>query len=327
MDYIKSINWILTYKCNLKCTHCDIWSNPYKNELWINEIKKIINSEIIQESYKKYWNFFDIALSWWEPLLIQNLKEIMIQIDESLPWSIHSISTNWVLKDKLIELLIFWQKNWKFFKKINISIDGNQKNHDTQRWVKWSLKKSIETIQTIKKLFPEQVIEIKLTITKKNYNDILFISRLADKLWIFFSFKPAENMLNYTNQSWEKHKRFTQKEVTAIKKQIINNPYIIKQNFYIKKYFFYNIPDYLKNWLWESKKICSVANDSIAIMPNWKIFSCILMNSIWKLSKKTIDEIWNSDKLNKQRRIIKEGRCPGCMLMCWSFKSKMTYEK
>jgi hypothetical protein len=50
-------------------------------------------------------------------------------------------------------------------------------------------------------LFPELVIEIKLTITKNNYQDIFFLSKLANKLGIFFSFKPVENMTNYTNQS------------------------------------------------------------------------------------------------------------------------------
>jgi hypothetical protein len=56
------------------------------------------------------------------------------------------------------------------------------------------------TLLKIKKLFPSQAIEIKLTITKKTYKDILYISKLANKLWVRFSFKPVENMYNYTNQ-------------------------------------------------------------------------------------------------------------------------------
>lgn len=327
MNYIKSINWIFTYKCNLKCEHCDIWNNPYKNELNIEKIREVVNSKIIQDSYKYYWDFFDIAISWWEPLLIENLKDIMLEIDNYLPWSIHSISTNWILKEKIIDLLYFWQKKWKNFRKINISIDWNEKNHDLQRWINWSFRKSIETIRLIKQLFPNQIIELKLTITKSNYKDIIFISKLAEKLWVFFSFKPAENMINYTNQNWEKHKKFTTKEIIEIEKQIINNDLILKQDFYISKYFFYNISNYLKNWLWESKKICNVANDSITIMPDSKIYSCILMNKIWDISNNSIDEIWNWEELNSQRKDIINWKCPECMLMCWSFKSKETYEK
>lgn len=325
MKYIKSINWIFTYKCNLKCTHCDIWKNSYKEELWIRQIKKIINSKIIQESYRKYWDCFDIAISWWEPLLIKNLKEILIEIDNVLPRSIHSISTNWTMLKRLIDIMLFWWKKWKIIRKINISIDWNEATHDRQRWINWSFKNSIKTIQIIRRLFPKQIIEIKLTITKQNYKEILFISKLADKLWVFFSFKPAENILNYTNQLWFKHEKFNEKEILEIERQIINNPYIIKQDFYINKYFFYNIPNYLRNWLWESKKICDVANDSITIMPNWDVYSCILMNKIWYASNNSIDKIWNWEEIEKQRQKIKNWICTECMLMCWSFKSKKTY--
>lgn len=327
MKYIKSINWIFTYKCNLKCTHCDIWNNPYKNELNLEQIKKVVKSEIIQNSYKYYWNFFDIAISWWEPLLIDNLEEIMLEINNNLPWSIHSISTNWLLTNKLLKLLIFWKKQWNFFKKINISIDWNRENHENQRWLIWSFNKVIKTIKTIKKIFPEQIIEIKLTITKNNYFDIIFISKLANKLWVFFSFKPVENMKNYTNQYLKNNLNFNESEINEIEKQIINNKYIIKQENYISKYFFYKIVDYLKNWLWEEKKICNVAQDSITIMPDWKVYSCILMSKIWDVNKNNISNIREWEKIKSQRKQIKKWKCPECMLMCWSFKSKKVYEK
>jgi len=325
-NYIKSINWILTYKCNLKCSHCDIWNNPYKNEASISDIKKILNTDIIKKSYEKYWDMFDIAISWWEPLLITNLKEIITQIDNIVPNTIHCISTNWVLIDKLIDLIIYWEKKWKSFKKINISIDWNQANHDKQRWMKWIFLKTIKNIVKLKKIFPNQIIEIKLTITKNNYNDILYISKLADKIWVFFSFKPVENMNNYTNQNSQNITCFSNNEITAIENQIINNPYITKQNYYISPIFFNSIPEYLRNWLWERKKKCSIAKNTLTIMPDLKVYSCILMNSTWNLYNDTLDEIWNSKKIKKQIWEIENWECPECMLMCWAFKSKETYE-
>ena len=326
MNYLKSINWILTYKCNLKCKHCDIWNNPYKNEADIEEIKKILNSDIIQKSYEKYWDIFDIAISWWEPLLIINLKEVITIIDKIVPNSIHCISTNWVLIDKLIDLIIFWNKKWKNFRKINISIDGNEINHDKQRWVKWIFKKTIKNIIKLKKIFPNQIIEIKLTITKNNHKDILYISKLANKLWVFFSFKPVENMSNYTNQNSENNLNFTNEEINKIEEQIKNNTYIEKQDYYITPKFFNSIPEYLRNGLQERKKECSVAEETITIMPDLKVYSCILMNQTWDLKKQSLDEMWESNKRQKQIKEIKKWKCPECMLMCWSFKSKKTYE-
>ncbi len=328
MNHIKTINWILTYKCNLKCKHCDIRQNPNKQEPNINQIEKIITSPTIQQSYKHHWQSFDIWISWWEPLLIPNLEDIMLTIDKHLPWSIHSITTNATLKQKLIKLLIFWKQHWKQLNKINISIDWNEENHDKQRWTKWSFKKTIETIKTIKKIFPNQLIEIKLTITTKdNHSDILFLSKLADKLWTLFSFKPIENMTNYTNQNKQIETTFSPEQIEKIQKQIINNPYLEKQNTYKNKNFFYKIPNYLTNWLWEERKNCTIANDSITIMPDGKIYTCILMNKIGNITKQNIDEIWNSEEIQTQRKNIKQWKCPWCMLMCWLFKSKNTYEQ
>jgi MoaA/NifB/PqqE/SkfB family radical SAM enzyme len=53
-NYIKSINWIFTYKCNLKCKHCDIWKNPYNDELSLEKIEEIVSSKIMQDSFKYY---------------------------------------------------------------------------------------------------------------------------------------------------------------------------------------------------------------------------------------------------------------------------------
>lgn len=326
-NYIKSINWIFTYKCNLKCKHCDIWENNNNDELSIKQIEDIVRSDIIQKSYKKYWESFDIGISGWEPLLISNIEDIMLTIDNFLPDSIASITTNGFLTEKLVKLLIFWKKKWKTFKKINISIDWNEKNHDKQRWTKWSFKKAIKTISKIKKIFPNQIIEIKLTITEYNYKNIFYISSLASKLWVFFSFKPVENMNNYTNQNSKVDNLFDDEKIEQIAKQIINNPYIEKQNKYINKEFFYKIPKYLKKWYWKEKKQCSIANNSITIMPDWKVFSCILMNQIGNIKKENIENIWNWININNQRNNIKKWLCPNCMLMCWSFKSKNTYEK
>jgi hypothetical protein len=62
-------------------------------------------------------------------------------------------------------------------------------------------------------------------------------------------------------------------------------------------------------------------------MPDWKVYSCILMNQTWNLFEESIDDIWKSNKIITLRKKILDWKCPECMLMCWIFKSKQTYEK
>ncbi len=309
----------------MSCHHCDIWNNPYLSRLSLEEVKNLFSSDIIQESYKHHGDFFDVAISWWEPMLIENLEEVMDLVDSLVPGSIHSISTNGTLPKRLLQVLLHWKKQGKSLRKINISLDGNQINHDMQRWQSWSFQRSIKTIQKIKKVFPDQHIELKLTITKQNHKDIIYIGKLANKLGVFFSFKPVENMTNYTNQWWDIHSDFTNEEINEIEKQIVKNRYIEKQSFYINPNFFNAIPEYLRNWLGEAKKACQVAKNSVTIMPDGKTYWCILMKSVWSIKENSIDQVWEWEQIKKQRNEILSWECPECMLMCWSFKSKNMY--
>ena len=327
MHYIRSINWIFTYRCNLRCRMCDIWNNPYKSELDFPTIRAIVSSEIVQKSYAHYGPSFAIGISGGEPLLIKNLKEVMIEIDALLPGSIHSISTNGIQKDTLVEVLVSWQKQGKKLPKINISIDGRECTHDTQRGVTGGFRKTVNTIQTVKRLFPQILIEMKLTITKSNYTEISFFTALADKLGVFFSFKPVENMYHYTNQNTENQDTFSPQEIDKIEQQIVDNPYIQKQDFYISPHFFQSIPLYLRSGLGERKSLCGIADDSLTIMPDGKVYSCILMNEVGNLHDDSLDDIWRGERMEWQRKAIKEGECAGCMLMCGSFKSKNVYGK
>ena len=187
-----------------------------------------------------------------------------------------------------------------------------------------SFQKTIQTALLVKKLFPEIFLELKLTITKQNYTDILYLSRLADSLGIFFSFKPVENMYNYTNQSSENQCTFSPEEIQIIEKQIVENPYLTKQNYYIPRDFFDQIPEYLRNGLGEKKKSCTVTEDSVTILPDGRVYSCILMDSIGSLEE-DIDSVWNSEVHLQQKKDICAGKCPECMLMCGYFKSHIAH--
>ena len=325
MDYIKSINWILTYQCNLRCTHCDIWENTNAYSLSLDEVKNIFSSQIIQESYRHYWDLFDIALSGWEPLLLRNLEGIYDLVDSFTPWAIHSISTNGSLEKRLLEFLIHIHKKGRSLRKINISLDGNKITHNSQRGNSKSFQTSLKTIQKIKKVFPKQIIEIKLTITKQNFEQISFFTKLARELGVFFSFKPVENMLGYTNQIRQNNTYFSPQEIEKIEKQITNNLQIEEQHFYIHSGFFKMIPEYLRNGLWEKKKYCNVAKESITLMPDGKIYACNLMECIWDVKDEKIDAIWIWKNIVHQRQEIEKWNCPECMLMCGSFKSKNMY--
>jgi len=304
---IKSINWIITNKCNSRCTHCDIWQNEDENELDINDIKKILNDEIVRRSYEKYKKSFDISLGGGEPFLRQDLQEIVDLIEKRFPDSFKAISTNGLLTRRILRFL---NQNRDLKLKLNISLDGIGKTHDKIRGLDGAFNRTVYTILQIRRLFPDQEIEIKLTLLPQNYNQILAVYRLSTRLKCDFSFKPAEDMQNYTNKVKSLNLKFTKAQLCKIRNQSFKiADMMYERGDYKKSRFSRDIPFYLANK--KRPSACSVPKEHLTIMPNGDSFFCIKEAKSGNIMEKPIKGM---------KRMAKNFKCKSCMLMCGSFK-------
>ncbi|RLI96754.1 MAG: hypothetical protein DRO99_03950 [Candidatus Aenigmatarchaeota archaeon] len=312
---IRSINWIITDRCNSRCKICDIWKSGKHGDTTLNDIRRVLDDPIIAESHKAYGSEFDVSIGGGEPFLREDLFDVCMEIDKRYPGSLKTISTNGLLKERILELLRRINGRLKF--KLNISIDGDKRVHDKIRGIDGSFRTTVDTIKHIKRLFPAQDIEIKMTLIPDNHNKIAYVERLASSLSCSFSFKPAENMKNYTNSASDLDTTFSNEMICVVKKQL-NSIMEKEMGRNMKKYVFYkDMPFYLKK---RDPPKCNIADDSVTIMPNGDVFGCIMMDKLGNL-RDGIVNVWNGAKAHKQRSMIANGRCPGCMLMCGSYKS------
>lgn len=303
---IKSVNWILTDKCNSKCTHCDIWQIKPKEESNIDTFNNFLDSPIIQESYKKYKTKFDISIGGGEPFLREDFQEIVDLVENKFPNSLKTISTNGLSTEKIIKFL---KNNQKYDFKLNISIDGLKKTHDKIRGFDGAFEKTIKTIFLIKKTFPKKQIDIKLALMPQNYNQLIKVYNLSKKLGCDFSFKPVESMNNYTNKKSVISNNFTEEQLITIRKDcFLLSDMMYKEGNYKKSKFYRDIPFYLEGK--KKPKTCSVLKDHITLMPNGDIYSCILEDKLSKNYELTKD-IFKHPSFND---------CKSCMLMCGSYK-------
>jgi MoaA/NifB/PqqE/SkfB family radical SAM enzyme len=61
----------ITFRCNLKCKHCDIWKDKSGKELSTEEIKEII------DKLKNWLEYFRLHFSGGEPLVRKDIFEII----------------------------------------------------------------------------------------------------------------------------------------------------------------------------------------------------------------------------------------------------------
>jgi MoaA/NifB/PqqE/SkfB family radical SAM enzyme len=284
----------------------------------ISDIKMILNDSLIEESSKYYGPKFDISLGGGEPFLVENLQQIVETIDNKFPGSFKSISTNGLYKERIIK---FVRKNKRLKFKLNISVDGINEAHDRIRGICGAFEETMQTIIGIKKTNPQQKIELKLTLTPKNYNQIKKVYKLARKLNCDFAFKPAENIKSYTNRISDIGLKFTQKQLCSIRNEafFISAQMYMKGNFRKAK-FFKDIPFYLFSKKKPDK--CFVLDNDITIMPDGKVHTCVKMAPLGNINEDVLKNLWH-------KRRIKFKKCPSCMLMCGSYKdySDKRYEE
>ena len=310
MNYIRSVNWIITNQCNSRCSHCDIWRSDKIITPDLDEIIKIIKDPFIKKCYRHYGQDFDVSLCGGEPFLVPHLQGIVDNIQKYLPESFKSITTNGLLTNTILE---FVKNNMSTRYKINVSIDGIGKVHDRIRGGNDFFKRTTGTVFKIKKLYPTQKVELKFTLLPQNYDQILKVYELSKIMGCDFTFKPAENIKSYTNQRKNISLKFNKNQLCSIRNQAFNisDSYYEKGD-YKKAQFFKDIAFYL--YAKEKKEKCSVLSSDISILPSGHIYTCLLMRPIGNTHSNSIGKIWKKHPISLQA-------CPSCMLMCGAYKN------
>lgn len=194
------INFIITYRCNLRCRMCGIWhtyiADPGKaaKELTLKEIKDFL------EKNRKFLNGVrHIGLTGGEPFLREDIVEIIRLIRAFLPQARTGIQTNGMLEGiekKLEEIIGFYPEFG-----LAVSIDGTRATHDKVRGVEGAFDRALAIIKYARRLgIP---VTTGMTLSRLNYREIAEVKEIADRLGTEFSCFPAEEAEYFNNESAE----------------------------------------------------------------------------------------------------------------------------
>jgi len=158
-----------TTACNFACPYC---FEPKKNPKYISN--KVENKLI--EYINKQEQIKNISLTWYggEPLLaseaIKRIYNRIVSETEKTVTGHEIISNTYLVNDDIIELM----RECKI-RKIQVSIDGIQKNHDKTRFLKSNKAPTFnvieKNIENIAKALPDMHISIRVNINKNNWMD------------------------------------------------------------------------------------------------------------------------------------------------------------
>jgi len=169
----------VTYKCNSRCTMCDIWKIKDFAEFGLDQIKKLPSS------------LRDINLSGGEPFLRTDLPEIVEKISQQIPQARIIISTNGFATELIV-------KQMKTILKIKpniglaLSIDGLGKMHDEIRGIEGGFVKAINTIKELQDLGMTN-LRLGFTVSRRNVQQLNKVYELSRKLGVQFTHSFAQS--------------------------------------------------------------------------------------------------------------------------------------
>jgi radical SAM protein with 4Fe4S-binding SPASM domain len=311
------LNFAITYKCNSRCTICNIWKEKSENELSLKEIEKIV-----EKIDFVHW----VRLTGGEPFLRKDYIEIVKIFKKNLPnLFMLTTPTNGLLSDlifeKVKEALGFFDKRYV----ITVSLDGPPKIHDKIRGVKGSWEKAIETYNKLKPLeeknknfkvfFGYTISPHNVGFFKKTVEEVKKITPDIEADDFHINLFQTSNIY-YKNLNQKIDKNYieqAEKEIEIIlnmreKKDIISS---------IEDKYLKLGREYLKTGNIPIK--CNVFNLSSFIDPFGNVYLCTIFDrKLGNLRENDFDlkKILTSEKTKKIREEIIKKKCPLCWTPC-----------
>jgi MoaA/NifB/PqqE/SkfB family radical SAM enzyme len=180
-------HFLTTLKCNCDCETCLWKDNSVKDELTLEEIKRIYLEA-------KEAGFVVTILWGGEPLIRKDITEIIKFVKRELKYAIVGIVTNgWFLPEKIKE----FGEDIDF---ILISLDSPRaQEHDQIRGLSGLYDKIMKSVTIIKDNYPLISLQFSFSISKYNINRVEEMIQLSDKTGIPVAFNVINTVRHYSH--------------------------------------------------------------------------------------------------------------------------------
>lgn len=176
--------WIwygVTDKCNSRCTHCSIWKQkPDARPLTPQELERALKDPVFSEL--QY-----IITSGGEPVLREDIVDILLLQHRLLPGAEVHLSTNALLPERVIEVVAAMHKNGAPVS-VGVSLDGIGARHDEIRGQKGNFEKADRLLRELvmmrDKLHYKVSPGIGLTLSDLTMDNYFEVAAYAEKLGV-----------------------------------------------------------------------------------------------------------------------------------------------
>jgi len=293
----------VTDRCNSHCTHCAIWRRKSTdNHLTVYEIEQTLRDPLFRDLK---W----LIVSGGEPILREDIEEILISQYKIFPNIMVHLSTNGILAERVLQVVKrLLQKN--IHVGIGVSLDAIGEKHDLIRGTPGNFQKTnwllLELVKLRDQPYPLD-ISIGFVLSKLTLESFDKVRDYAEKLKIPLTVQWFNESSFYGNIGSSLVNLSDVSQQVEMRRIIKSLPYSILNEKWL-------------DWL-KGKSIrfpCLAMYKFIVLKCNGDIVPCL---NVWDVKVGNVrerppSEIWVSEDAKKARRIVKD--CQGC-LNSWGF--------
>lgn len=169
----------VTYRCNARCSMCNIWKETSHNEIAPSDFGKLPKT------------LRTINITGGEPFIRNDLVDIVRVISSNSPRARIVFSTNGFLTEKIVKAMTEIRE---FHPNIGVgvSIDGMEETHDEIRGVPGIFQKAMSTIGQLKENGISD-LRLGMTIVPTNISEVPQVFQLSKDISVEFTTTTAHN--------------------------------------------------------------------------------------------------------------------------------------
>ncbi len=284
----------VTYRCNSRCTMCDIWKLKETRELELEYYKKLPKT------------LCDINVSGGEPFLRQDLVDLVKILHKTCPKARIIISTNGYLTDLIKE------KTREILKDVptvgvGVSIDGIGEMNDKIRGIPGGFNLATKTLKMLREELGMKNLRIAFTISKQNVEHLSKVYDLSRDLGVQFTLALAQSSEFF----------FGGKQIEEIPEEKVLKEqfdYVIKKELqswqpkrWVRAYFAKSLYDFAKTG--KQALVSKAGIDFFFLDPFGNIYPSVVHNFVMgNIKEKDFSEIWSSPQAAAARKGVEEAK-------------------
>lgn len=322
LEYPYRFTFILTHKCQFRCSMCNIWKKHAENELTLEEIGKFF-----EKSNKFSW----INLSGGEISLREDIYEIIEVIFKHCKnLYILDFPTNGFRTEQIVDIVkrILTSHNPKKLL-VTVSLDGPPQTHDEIRGMPGSWDRAVETFAQLRKLRNSKFnVFFGMTLQSSNMTKFHETFESANKRLENVRYGDFHiNLIQYSRHYYNNIENAGSEDRQKLREQVsfitgLRRDYLDDAIGFLEKRYHHLAEIYLCKK--QTPIPCQALSASFFMDPAGNVYPCSIYDKILGNIKDydyNIYKLWSSISRNESRKEILKGNCPQCWTPCEAYQS------